>query len=83
MLSASGAERTFINTYASGYPNDGCAACTNVVALACRGTGYGLQLLVSRNIDIISDCRAEIRIYSAWARIASRSQAAHPVTLPS
>lgn len=36
--------------YASGYPDDGCGVCTDVVAFALRGAGYDLMELVNEDI---------------------------------
>ena len=37
--------------YASGYPDDDCGVCTDVVAFALKGAGYDLQALVGKDIS--------------------------------
>lgn len=37
--------------YASGYPDDGCGVCTDVVAFALLGAGYDLMNDVARHIE--------------------------------
>ena len=41
--------------YSGGYPDDGYGVCTDVVAFACKGTGYDLMQLVSEDVNAHKD----------------------------
>ena len=41
--------------YSSGYPDDGYGVCTDVVAFACKGSGYDLMQLVADDVQAAQD----------------------------